>query len=245
MDEQGTGPAHAPSGGSGRILIWGAVTLVVAAALALFALLPTRSEPSRSPTPADERDRVGLRDTPQAVPSPPPPGRVAVTPSAAPPPAATARSIPPLAKTDFFTREVDPSLLKMHEVTSGGGRLSIERMKEVYQLGKDHPGDPRPHLVMGEDAMNRGWDGFAVKHYERAVREDPRAREDPRMLRNLVDIAAGKYESAAAASALTKIYGPAAIPAVEEALAAAGDKGEADRVERLSALSRSLSTSTP
>jgi hypothetical protein len=151
----------------------------------------------------------------------------------------------PLAVVDFFTAEVPEELRKMHEVTSSGGLLALPRMKELYQLGKDHPGDPRPHLLMGQDAVNRGWDAFAIGHYQHAVREDPRARQDPRMLKDLVDIAGGKSEPAKAAKAITDIYGAAAVPAIEDAIAAAGDKSEADRVDRLLSLSRVLGEKAP
>lgn len=132
-----------------------------------------------------------------------------------------------------------------HEVTAGGGQLALGRMKELYQLGKDHPGDARPHLVMAEDAMNRGWEAFAVEHYTRAQREDSRARQDPRMLKDLVAIAGGKREPAKATGALVSIYGAAAIPAVEEALAEAGDKGDLGRVQQLADLSQALVRPAP
>jgi hypothetical protein len=150
-----------------------------------------------------------------------------------------------LEPVDFFAADAPESLRKMHEVTSSGGILAMPRMKELYQLGKDQPGDARPHLLMAEDAVNRGWDAFAVSHYERAFHEDPRAKQDPRMLKDLVAIAGGKSDAAKAVKAITDIYGAAAVPAIEDALAAAGDKGEADRVERLSALSQSLAEKTP
>jgi hypothetical protein len=118
-------------------------------------------------------------------------------------------------------------------------------MKELYQLGKDRPGDARPHLVMAEDAVNRGWDDFAVSHYVRAQKEDPRARQDPKMLKDLVALASAKRSSAKAVDALASIYGPAAVPAVEEAIAAAGDKADPAVLERLEALSRRLASGAP
>ena len=222
-------------------LAWMVGGLAVAA-LAIFvwsrqsASTPQRSasesEPAAAPRPAQ-------LEKPRPAATAAAPAAAANSAAARPRPAVTG-NIAPLAPLDLFAGDV-PEVLKMtHQVTAGGGQLALGRMKELYQLGKDHPGDARPHLVMAEDAMNRGWEAFAVDHYTRAQREDPRARQDPRMLKDLVAIASGKREPAKAASALVSIYGAAAVPAVEEALAEAGDKGDLTRVEQLANLSREL-----
>ena len=237
MSERDSGSGKTSTSGSGRALIWVAAALVFAAGLTLFALLPTSPPRTASATnvsePAPERESAAVPTTP--------PSAVAVPARAPSAPVVTAPAEKaPLKPVDFFGADAPEALRKMHEITSSGGVLALPRMKELYQLGKDQPGDPRPHLLMAEDAVNRGWDAFAVSHYERAVHEEPRARQDPRMLKDLVAIASGKSEAAKAVKAITEIYGAAAVPAIEDAIAAAGDKGEADRVERLSALSQAL-----
>jgi hypothetical protein len=60
------------------------------------------------------------------------------------------------------------------------------------------------------------------------------------MLKDLVLIAGGKREPAKGSAALVSIYGAAAIPAVEEALAEAGEKGDERRVQQLANLSQEL-----
>ena len=211
-----------------------------AAALAMFVWSRQGgSTPPRAATRAEPEPSVEARPVQQAERGTTPKPAAAMSAAARPRPAAVA-TVAPLAPLDLFAGDV-PEVLKMtHQVTAGGGQLALGRMKELYQLGKDHPGDARPHLVMGEDAMNRGWEAFAVDHYTRAQREDPRARQDPRMLKDLVAIAGGKREPAKATSALVSIYGASAVPAVEEALAEAGDKGDVARVEQLASLSREL-----
>ncbi|HEX4341659.1 MAG TPA: hypothetical protein VH062_37375 [Polyangiaceae bacterium] len=222
---------------SGRALIWAAGALVLVAGLVLVAVWP-RSEKAAVVAKSAEESTAALPEVvlPMAPTASARPARV-VPSSPAPVPASSA---PPLPMKDFFASDAPESLRKMHDVTSSGGMLPVERMKELYQLGKDHPGDARPHLLMAEDAMNRGWDAFAVSHYERAAREDASAREDPRMLKDLVDVAGGKREPAKAASALSSIYGGSAASAVEAALAVAGEKGDEAAVQRLAALSAAL-----
>jgi len=236
MNERGPDPARETPGGSGKVFIAVGGALVLGAGLVLVAVWPSR-ERAASPvsvqaspeapqeTAATTASIAAAREN-LAVPSSPP--SVAPTP------------VSPLPSKDFFATDAPEPLRKMHDVTGSGGLLAMERMKELYQMGKDHPGDARPHLLMAEDAMNRGWEAFAVSHYERAQKEDPLAKEDPRMLKDLVEVAGGKHEAAKAAAALSSIYGAQAVAAVEQASAAAGDKGDADRVEKLEALSRSL-----
>jgi hypothetical protein len=231
---------NAASPGSARVLIWAAVALVLLAGGALVALWPTKTPHVESAEP--EASLPVLRDLPlPANTAAAAPAGVAASPLAR----AAAPGSTPLPSKDFFSSDAPEALRKIHEVTVSGGLLAMDRMKELYQLGKDHPGDARPHLLMGQDAMNRGWQAFAVSHYERAVKEDPHAREDPRMLKDLVDIAGGKREAVKGASALSSIYGAAAVPAIEDALAAAGDKGDTERVEKLEALSQSLGAKAP
>lgn len=245
MSQRERDPARTNTTGSGKVLIWTTAALVVAAGFVLFSLLHKSERPVAAAVPVSAS---GAAPESPAVPTGPTAPIALVAPSAthlAVARAAAPASAAPLPTTDFFGSDAPADLRKMHEVTSSGGMLALPRMKELYQLGKDHPGDARPHLLMAEDAVNRGWNGFAVSHYERAVREDPRAREDARMLKDLVSIASGKSESQKAATAITDIYGAAAVPAIEDALAAAGDKGDTNGVEKLSALSRALSAKAP
>jgi hypothetical protein len=244
MSDHESKPAKDSPHRSGTAVVW-IVAVLVAAALALFVVQSRRGErvAQRALAPASS---VPLEDVPPSGTTPAPITKVVT--SAAPAPARpnpASTKMVPLSPLDLFAGDVPEVLRMTHQVTAGGGQLALGRMKELYQLGKDHPGDARPHLVMGADAMNRGWEAFAVDHYTRAQREDPRARQDPRMLKDLVAIAGGKREPSKAAAALTSIYGAAAIPAVEEALAEAGEKGDLGRVQQLADLSRQLAGPRP
>jgi hypothetical protein len=153
-------------------------------------------------------------------------------------PASSSSSLPPL---DLFQGEPLELLRMGRDVTLRGAPLNSERLKEIYKYGKEHPGDARPHLLMGADAVNRNWYGFAIDHYVRAQKEDPRARQDPRMLQDLVKLAGSEHYAAQSGAAMRDIYGAAGISPVEDAIAEAEAKGDAPRVERLTALARSLS----
>ena len=240
MSDRESKPAKDRPPPSGTAVVW-IVAMLVAASIVVFVVLSRRGERVAQQPLAPASSSAALEDVPSAGTAPAQIAKVGT--SAAPAPARpnqASTKMVPLSPLDLFTGDV-PEVLKMtHQVTAGGGQLALGRMKELYQLGKDHPGDARPHLVMAEDAMNRGWEAFAIDHYTRAQREDPRARQDPRMLKDLIAIAGGKREPSKASAALTSIYGAAAIPAVEEALAEAGEKGDLARVQQLADLSRQL-----
>jgi hypothetical protein len=198
-------------------------------------------------SPAQEKARARAS---REFPEPPPEGAsprsgASTTAEKLPSLARPAPLLPPSAPSalptlDLFTGDAPELITRAREVTNRGDSLSSTRLKEVYQFGKDHPGDARPHLLMGADSMNRKWYGFAVDHYVRAEKEDPRARQDPRMLRDLVQVAGDQTYAARAGDAIRDIYGPLGIIAVEEAISEAGSKGDVARVDRLTACERSL-----
>jgi hypothetical protein len=134
-----------------------------------------------------------------------------------------------------------PEALEIAKTVTGRGKpLAAARLKELYEYGKAHPGDARPHLLMGTDSMNRGWYGFAADHYVRAVKEDPRARTDPHVLADLVKIAGDKEYAKRGESALAEIFGEAANAALEEAITAAGAAGDTARVDLLGEAVRAI-----
>src|SRR6185369_8040202 len=90
-------------------------------------------------------------------------------PAPAPAPTPSASASPPV---DLLAGPL-PGVLEVGKtVTARGAPLAAGRLKELYEYGKTHAGDARPHLLMGTDSMNRGWYGFAADHYVRAVKED-------------------------------------------------------------------------
>ena len=142
----------------------------------------------------------------------------------------------PLPPVDLFATPGPEIIDVPHSIVARGGVVNLNKMKEVYEYGKEHPGDARPHLVMAGDAMNRGWYEQAIDHYVRAAKEDPRARQDEHMLGDLIKAAGREHGSAAAGDALAQIYGPAAVEGVRAAVDQATAEGDDGRMTRLSDL---------
>lgn len=236
MAEEARKPTNARAP-SGRPLLWVMAGLVLAAAVVLVLLL-TRAEEKPTPRPKAEiptlplavvgGSQVTMPSGGASRPSDPRPSSPASAPSALP-------------TIDLFTTDAPELISRAREVTNSRAPLNGDRLKELYQFGKDHPGDARPHLLMGADSMNRQWYGFAVDHYVRAQKEDPRARQDSRMLEDLAHIAGDATYASKAGDALRNIYGPSGMGAVEDAIAEAGAKGDMARVERLTACASTLS----
>lgn len=227
-----------PRAPSGRPLLWVMAALVVAAAVVLVLLLFRAGEKvAPRPSPEISEAPVGAAAVGSSVITP-----VERTPRRTGPPPSSPPGAPSALPTiDLFAGDAPELISRAREVTNREVPLSGARLKELYQFGKDHPGDARPHLLMGADSMNRQWYGFAVDHYVRAQKEDPRARQDSRMLQDLAHIAGDEHYASRAGDALRDIYGPSGITAVEDAIAEAGAKGDMARVERLTACASSLS----
>ena len=142
-------------GPSGKPLVLGAAALVVAGAAALFALLPRKAPTQRSAASAVPEAPAPVEPAPAPV-SKPPPVRSAA-PVLRPASVAPATSSPPV---DLFAGE-QPELFAMgQQVLEQKGRLNVARLKELYEWGKAHPGDARPHILMAIDSMNRDWWAF-------------------------------------------------------------------------------------
>jgi hypothetical protein len=143
---------------------------------------------------------------------------------------------PPLPPVDLFATPGPEIIDVPHGIVARGGTVNMMKLKEVYQYAKDHPGDARPHLVMAGDATNRGWYDQAIGHYVRAAKEDPRARQDEHMLRDLIKAAGREHSSVAAGDALAQIYGRAAVDGVRAAVDQATADDDDGRMTRLSDL---------
>jgi hypothetical protein len=222
------------SDSSGRALIAGAAILVVGGALLLVALWPS----ARSP-----RTRVGSPGQVSGVASVVTTAATAEVktieqPAMPKPRAGTAAPTPepPLPPLDLFATPA-PELLDMaHRIAAGGEPVALPKLKEIYEFAKDHPGDARPHLIMAEDAMNRGWYDQAIGHYVRAWKEDPRARQDERALRDLIKSAGREHSASEAGDAITEMYGRSAFDAVQAAISQAASDADEPRETRLSDL---------
>jgi eukaryotic-like serine/threonine-protein kinase len=118
-----------------------------------------------------------------------------------------------------------------------GRPLSRAHHRNLRKYQQRAPRDPRPSLLMGHDFHRRQWLSDALTRYEHAYQFDPASRGDPRMLRNLVDMASTQVHARRAGDMVVEIYGPEAIEAVESALARMDDR---DRAARLRTLRRRL-----
>lgn len=219
---------------SGKPLVWGAVVLVLLGAGLLVALWP-RARSARTsgahPVPSAERIIVAVAAGEHGPP--------AAAPSLARPKAESrlqASAEPPLPPLDLFASPGPEIIDVPHRIVAGGGTVNLMKLKEVYQFAKDHPGDARPHLIMAEDAINRGWYEQGIDHYVRAAKEDSRARQDEHMLRDLIKAAGREPSAIAAGDAIAGIYGRAALEGVRAAVDQATAEDDDGRMTRLSDL---------
>jgi hypothetical protein len=143
---------------------------------------------------------------------------------------------PPPPPIDLFATPGPEIIDVPHGIVARGGLVNSHKLMEIYQYAKEHPDDARPHLVMAGDAINRGWYGQAIGHYVRAAKADPRARQDERMLRDLIKAAGREHSSAEGGDAIAQIYGRAAIDGVRAAVDQASTEEDEGRITRLSDL---------
>jgi hypothetical protein len=218
---------------SGKPLVWGAGILVLMSCGVLYALWPRaqsakktfpRSEPAAAETPTTTAREARTETT------------AAPRPAVERVPQRPAVAEPPLSPLDLFATPGPEILDVPHGIVARGETVNLMKLKEVYQYAKDHPGDARPHLVMAGDAINRGWYDQAIGHYVRAAKEDPRARQDEHMLRDLIKAAGREHSAVAAADAVAEIYGRAAVDGVRAAVDQATADDDEGRTTRLSDL---------
>jgi serine/threonine-protein kinase len=87
-----------------------------------------------------------------------------------------------------------------------------------YVRGRDDM--PPAHLLLAHVYIERGWVSDALHEYETAYDGNPRVKDDPRVLRNLVHVYATSLNlDREAEELLEKIYGVDALPAIEAELA--------------------------
>lgn len=155
------------------------------------------------------------------------------------PPTAAAENLPapkPLRVTDFFADPPPDPLATAYKRLKAGTRMSATDVKALMAHDEAHPGDPRVQLLFAYDAMELDWKRAAIGHYLQAYRTEPQAREDPRMLPDLIRLASDPLEGVRASDALEEIFGVDALPGVEDAIADAEHEGLIDVATRLSTL---------
>lgn len=168
----------------------------------------TQSAPSPAPVAAAE----------PAVPSVPP----------APAPA-------PHPGSDLFAGAMPDFMLDAHTRVLDKKWLDVAEQKQLYQQGQAHKDDARPQLLLAWDAMNREWEGIAVRMYRIAYRADARAKDDPSMLRDLLDVASrfDRTEHREASELVKEVYGAQALPQLDAALTELRAEGDLVRAARL------------
>ncbi len=115
-----------------------------------------------------------------------------------------------------------------------GRRLGSRTEAALKRHAQAHRGDPRPHLLLAQSYMNRGWKRSALQRYDLAYRIDPNAPADPRMTVDLVRLAAESSVQDDAADMVIRVYGADAAEAIDEELSS--DRWSEDASARLRAL---------
>lgn len=176
---------------------------------------------------------------PTASADPPPskaPEPAAAVPVPQPAPAAEQDGLRSDVPEDRAVDLVDNS----YQRVTHGMRLEPSVAIELYNRSKREPRDGRPQLVLGIDAMNRGWYEPAVGHFVAAFEADPMQKLEPRMLESLIDVAAMGLYHDKAADAVRKVYGQEALEAVDARIERERGAGHATRGELLERLREQL-----
>ena len=115
-----------------------------------------------------------------------------------------------------------------------GRRLGDRTEAALKRHVRAHRDDPRPHLLLAQSYMNRGWKRSALQRYDLAYRIDSNAPADPRMQVDLVRLAAESSVQDEAAGMVVRVYGDAALETIDEELAS--ERWNDDARARLAAL---------
>jgi hypothetical protein len=193
---------------------------------------------------------------PQKLPGEPLPAAAPAPVAAAPAPAVTVpdAGAPVVAEPapeprpeppDIFAGEAPDVITRNHIRLIDGQTISYDETKRLYDYGVEHQDDPRPQLLLAWDAMQRGWDGMATRLYVKAYKADPRVKELPRTLRDMVSVAMrfDKVEGREAVAAIKDIYGKDALDVVDEMRLDARERHRDQWVQRLDALEAALRAS--
>jgi hypothetical protein len=86
--------------------------------------------------------------------------------------------------------------------------------------------------------MNREWDGIGIRMYRTAYRADKRAKDDPSMLRDLIEVGS-RYDTVEftdARNIIAQVYGAQAVPQINAKIDELRSQGKLDRASRLERL---------
>ncbi|MFO0692882.1 MAG: protein kinase [Polyangiales bacterium] len=228
-----------------RRLLAGVAALALAA-LVVFALRGRESEtPPELAPPAIAASTVTAPPVAASPPvAEPVPSTESPDPASPTSPDATAASESPsdadaagddgLGESPWTSRPRVAVLATANRQIAEGRILTGSTEEAIERYGRGHRDDPRPYLLLGSNAFRQGQESVSLARYELAQRTAADARNDPRMLRHLVRLAAEGRVTSRAARAIERIYGPLAKGAIERELARAElDAGASARLRRL------------
>jgi serine/threonine-protein kinase len=139
----------------------------------------------------------------------------------------------PDAPVDLLAGELPAEMAELAPRVAAGEELSVQELRPLQRWAGDNRDDARPHLLIARAFLNKGWNSNAVERYLQAYQADPESRADARMLTDLVQLSTHNESGPAAATAIARIYGREALPAIEAKLAQdIGWPGD-QRLERL------------
>ncbi|MEM9072487.1 MAG: protein kinase [Myxococcota bacterium] len=115
-----------------------------------------------------------------------------------------------------------------------GERFEEEDFNVLYGYTRRNQSDLRGHLVLARAFMSRRWYTAALERYEHALRLDPGATEDPQVLRDLIEITQNGDDMVLKVwPSIRRFYGRAALPAVQDRIAATQRWNEQRPLRRL------------
>ena len=135
-------------------------------------------------------------------------------------------------------------LARVRQQIDAGEEISDETLSELRTYVRDGQDLAGAHLLLGHAYMSRRWVSNALRHYEQAHAADPRVKEDPLLLQNLIEVSATSANLDIEANyRIERVWGAEALPAVRTAMARPELPGPARH--RLSRLERSLERMQP
>jgi len=133
---------------------------------------------------------------------------------------------------------------RVRATIDAGEPVSDEAIAELRTYVRDGRDLAGAHLLLGHAYISRGWVTNALHHYEQAHDADPRVKEDPLMLRNLIGVTTRSPNLDIEANHwIQRIWGPDALPEVERAMADPATPGPGRA--RLHRLKRTLERMRP
>lgn len=123
--------------------------------------------------------------------------------------------VPAPDRADPWAGELPAPLAEAYPRTERHERFSRDELAPLYAYSKAHPDDSRGHLVLARAFADLGWFTPAIQRYEQAADADPEARNDPRMLDDVMPLLGHADLHEAAQRLVTKVYGADAVPRLE------------------------------